>query len=201
MRGPGRTRNLTLGMFLAAALLAGCAPPPDGGPAPAITYPTPAKHTALFFPTESGVHAVDCQQCHGGSDTFARVDCTGCHAQAATEPKHAGVGGFQWLSTGEGTSSLCLRCHADGQVKRLADHLPWVLTPPGTDPGHRHYLVSCLACHTTARADKPFGQDFNQKSCSICHTESEAEVIHQGMPDYSYATAVCLTCHSNGGFP
>ena len=41
----------------------------------------------------------------------------------------------------------CLRCHADAQVNRLVDHLPWVITPPGTDPGHKHYLASCLVCH------------------------------------------------------
>jgi hypothetical protein len=186
---------------VAAALLAGCAPPLPGGQAPAFTDPTPAQHAQQFFPIESGVHAVDCQQCHGGSDTFAQVDCTGCHTQATTEPKHAGVGGFQWLSTGEETSSSCLRCHADAQVNRLADHLPWVITPPGTTAGHKHYLVSCLACHPSPRADKPFGQDFTRKDCSACHTQPDVDASHLGRPGYSYATAVCLTCHANGAIP
>jgi Doubled CXXCH motif (Paired_CXXCH_1) len=195
-------RCLSIGMFSLAlvvgTLLDGCAPRP-GGPAPTFTDPTPAQHADHFFPIASGIHAVDCEQCHGSTDTFAQVDCSGCHPQAATEPKHVSVGGFQWLATGTETSALCLRCHADAQVNRLLDHLPWVITPPGTDPGHKHYLASCLVCHPSARADKPFGRDFTHRDCSSCHPQATVDATHVGKPGYSYATVVCLTCHANGG--
>jgi hypothetical protein len=190
-------RMLSLALA-AGALQDGCAPPPSGQ-APWLTASTPAQH-AVHFPIDTGPHAVDCDQCHGSSDTFLQPDCSGCHLQAATAPKHVQVGGFQWLATPTQTSSLCLRCHADAQVHRLADHLPFVLTP-GTTPGHMHYLASCLVCHPSPRADKPFGEDFTRKDCSSCHPQPDVDATHLGRPGYSYATLVCLTCHANGGLP
>lgn len=179
------------------ALLDGCAEAP-GGEAPAFTAPTPAQHTEKFFPIATGIHAVGCEQCHGGADTFTQPDCTGCHVQADTEPKHVDVGGLQWLATGSETSSLCLRCHADAQVKRVADHVPFVITPPAGVPGHMHYLQSCLVCHPSPRTDKPFAEDFTHRDCTPCHADPPSPA-HVGMPGYSYATEVCLSCHPNGG--
>src|SRR3954451_552223 len=186
-------------LLAVGALLGGCASEPPGAPAPAFTNPTPAEHTQRFFPIATGVHGVGCEECHGSTDTFTRVDCTGCHPQAEAAPFHVDVGGFQFLASGTETSSLCLRCHDDSQVHRIADHLPWILTPPPLDPGHKHYGASCLVCHPSPRADKPFTTDFTHRDCSPCHGRPEADAIHAGMAGYSYDTQVCLTCHANGG--
>ena len=250
--------------FLAAALQVGCAPPPPGAPASWLTAPTPAQHVA--FPIEKGWHAVDCNSCHGGTDTFkafdclgchtepataprhanvpafsqqsasclachpagtggsidpvihasffptaagekhgglacsschvtpadrTRIDCTGCHQQAVMAPKHAEVGGFAWLSTGVQTTSLCLSCHADSQVKRIAAHLPFGLTS-----GFKHYQQGCLDCHSTTRVDKPQAADFAQKDCLLCH--SATQTTHVGRPGFSFDTTACLGCHPAG---
>ena len=209
-------------ILVVGAILGGCASEPAGGAAPVFTNPTPADHTQRFFPIATGVHAVGCEECHGSTDTFTRVDCTGCHTQAEVTPFHApfatpggatssttvDVGGFRFLASGADTSALCVRCHADysaqappneAPVHRLADHQPWVITPGPFDPGHKHYGASCLVCHPSPQADKPFATDFTHKDCSPCHGQPEADAIHAGMAGYSYATDVCLTCHANGG--
>lgn len=216
--------------ILALAILGGCASEPPGAPAPAFTNPSPAEHTRQFFPVATGVHAVGCEECHGSTDTFTKVDCTGCHTQAEVTPFHApyatpggatpgitvDVGGFQFLATGPETSALCVRCHADysaqappdeAPVHRLADHsglggnpfATFVITPGPFDPGHKHYGASCLVCHPTPMADKPFATDFTKQDCSTCHGQPEADAIHAGMAGYSFATPVCLSCHPSGG--
>jgi len=152
----------------------------------------PAIH-AGFFPTAAGEkHAgLACSSCHVTPADRTRIDCTSCHQQAQVSPKHVDVGGFAWLSTGEITSSLCLGCHADSQVARIAAHQPFGITS-----GFKHYQQGCLDCHSSTRIDKPYAADFTQKDCRTCHTATQT--THAGRPGFSFDTAACLGCHPAG---
>ncbi len=57
----------------------------------------------------SGPHDVGCNQCHTTQGNFAVFDCLGCHTQAATDPRHAEVGGYVY------ESGACYRCHPSGR--------------------------------------------------------------------------------------
>jgi hypothetical protein len=152
----------------------------------------PAIH-AGFFPTAAGTkHAgMACSSCHVTPADRTRIDCTGCHQQAIVTPKHVDVGGFTWLSSGELTTSLCLGCHAESQVARVAAHLPFQITS-----GFAHYQTGCLDCHSTNRVDKPYAADFTQKDCLPCH--SATQTTHAGRPGFSFDTPSCLGCHPAG---
>lgn len=255
---------------LAAALaVAAC----DGaGGAPSVTMPSQDRHTARWFPTNAGsVHAAaQCDDCHGGFDSFRQFDCVHCHAgqhsdAAAVGAWHAGVAGFAFDSAacygchrdGRGTfvnhaaffpiaagtkhetagclnchldranrlllgcagchgheqpvmaavhgliagyafdSALCVRCHADAQVNRVAAHLPLRITPgarhSGPDP-----VGTCLVCHPGSRGDKPWGADFTAFTCLGCHDPFRAQLDAAHARVSGYAFANCYSCHPSG---
>jgi len=70
--------------LLATAALLGCSPAPTGD-IRWLTQPTRDQH-ALFFPVASGPHAVECNSCHGVSETFRDFDCLTCHAGGRHHP-------------------------------------------------------------------------------------------------------------------
>ena len=93
----------------------------------------PSNHDAQLFPITGTKHqGVGCAQCHGATKAVTALTCTPCHDQATMATKHsaipasttggrpAGIGAtrtsYQYLSTS------CVRCHADGQVDRIAHH-------------------------------------------------------------------------------
>jgi hypothetical protein len=165
----------------------------------------PPPNTALsrdqhlkFFPIASGPHAVDCNSCHGTAESFRGFTCVSCHEhdQQTMASKHQSVGGFVWSASAADTSAACIRCHADGQVDRVAAHTPFSLLQPS-----KHFQASCLACHAAARTDKPFGQDFTRKDCSGCHTEGADKIVtrHSIVIGFVNNTASCLVCHPDGG--
>jgi hypothetical protein len=102
---------------------------------------------------------------------------------------HAGVAGYAF------DSRLCLRCHADSQVDRVADHGPFLIRPGVKHDGDR---ANCLECHPVLRADKPFGADFTVPECLGCHGRADTDERHAGRTGYRYATAACLECHPTG---
>ncbi len=141
---------------------------------------TPANH-ARFFPIETVSHPAVCTQCH--TDPVNRQDpallaCATCHAQhPGFSVAHALVRDYPLAPTPE----WCLRCHADGQVDRIASHGmlpgPWGDAGPG-DGTHGTY---CFECHTMVPplplfggpgpgiAGRPWAQDWLIATCTNCH--------------------------------
>lgn len=141
----------------------------------------PPDHTPSFFPIGAGTaHAgIGCTQCHtdlGSPTDPTRFACASCHLAIPGFPAHGPVSGVAILTihtsrTGLGaplalTSENCLRCHADAQVDRVADH------PGGEDAlGNQDHLgAGCITCHSSRRGDKPFGAAFDATpGCTTCH--------------------------------
>jgi hypothetical protein len=136
----------------------------------------PANHDSQLFPITNTKHAgIGCGQCHGATKSVADLKCTPCHDQATTNGKHTAIPAsttgersrttvvnYQW------STPYCLKCHADGQVDRIAAH-PTVRHGLNGE-GHAPF---CLTCHTTLRTGtKPWGVNFDSFSCLACHTDN-----------------------------
>lgn len=120
------------------------------------------NHGAIF-PIRGGTKhdAVLCSQCHVDPANRKNVDCATCHTQLAVASKHGAVVDYPQHANTAG----CLRCHADGQVNRIASH-----GDPGIT-GARHQPW-CLICHPGMRTDKPWGADWQSRSCTPCHSSN-----------------------------
>ncbi len=73
-----------------------------------------AEHTEQF-PIAEGVHSIsDCNDCHGGFESFTEFSCIqGCHngtghPEEATALRHDGVPGYVW------DTPFCFGCHPEG---------------------------------------------------------------------------------------
>lgn len=143
----------------------------DGGGA------LPPNHDTNDFPVTGTKHAaIGCAQCHGPTKAIADITCTPCHAQAAMATAHSSIPAtrtgsrdrityvnYQWAS------AYCLKCHADGQVNRIASH-----------PSVRHGITGgdhqpfCLTCHATLAPSggKAWSADFQKYSCLACHSSN-----------------------------
>jgi len=193
-------------ILLASATLLGCSPAPTGD-GRWLTQPTRDQHAALFFPVASGPHAVECNSCHGVSETFRDFDCLTCHPAPATTPRHSKVGGFAY------TSASCYGCHPDGLAKGVAavDHTPLFPIAPGdahaigASSVHLAGTIQCTSCHTSTA-------DRKQVDCTVCHASSSMLPLHVAVADLpaSYAspdtatfatTALCLRCHADSRVP
>lgn len=151
---------------------------------------------AKNFPIATGdKHSgIGCSTCHTTPKDRTIVTCAtdACHP-STTSAQHGSVGGYQW------DSPLCMRCHADSQVDRVATHGPF-----GISAGYSHYLNSCLSCHPGARSDKPWAADFMTLDCFAgCHNAAEMADHHAGFAGYQPTPASCLAagCHPNGQKP
>ena len=142
--------------------------------APWLTSLTRAQHDR-FFPVAAGVHLVDCNQCHGTSDSFTGFDCTTCHTQPATAPRHPAVDGFRF------SSPSCYACHPRG-VGTLSPALHAASFP--IDVGQSHALGSfvagnrsfgCGSCHVDLLT--PGNVD-----CTGCHLQTSATPAGPGVP-------------------
>lgn len=134
----------------------------------------PADH-ARYFPIGTASHPTTCSTCH--LDPRARRDvtqlaCVTCHeGRSGYATVHARVRDYPAAPT----PASCLRCHADGQVDRLASH--GRRTAPGGDaegggPGDGDHDTRCFTCHTMIpppAAGRSWAQDWSQASCSACH--------------------------------
>jgi hypothetical protein len=196
-------------ILLASAALLGCSPGPSGN-GRWLTQPTPDQHAALFFPIASGPHAVECNSCHGASDSFQDFDCLTCHKAPATGPRHSKVGGFAYASPS------CYGCHPDGLAKGVAavNHTPLFpisagdVHALGASAVHLAGTIQCTSCHTRTA-------DRKQVDCTVCHDSADQSAKHSGLigqepdnggplwsgagPAPAGGSANCLLCHSNGG--
>ncbi|HEY3451639.1 MAG TPA: hypothetical protein VGK67_35095 [Myxococcales bacterium] len=152
-----------------------------------------------YFPIATGdLHAgVACSDCHTTPGARKVTTCNVCHSHAAADeaPKHAGrVPDFSTDTV------LCLRCHADAQVKRVATHLPFRI-----DSATKHFTTGCLLCHPGLRVDKPYGADFAPAAldCLTCHPRLLMDDVHQNFPAYQYQSQSCIQggCHADGSKP
>ncbi|HYX90868.1 MAG TPA: hypothetical protein VE782_04860, partial [Myxococcaceae bacterium] len=117
-----------------------------------------------FFPIATGTkHAgASCADCHADPANRKNVTCAGaCHESTTTAPHHTEVGGYEY------SSPLCMRCHVDAQVNRVAQHTIFNIAA-----GAKHYRKSCLACHPATRTDKPWGAEWGAATvtCRPCHS-------------------------------
>jgi len=154
------------------------------------------------FPVGSGTAhvTVACSGCHLPNQprTAANVDCATCHAQRTPAAAHGAVTDFG------PASAACLKCHADGQVDRIAAHRPFTLGK-GKSTAGRHDTV-CIVCHAGARADKPWGQDFKSPAvlacyASSCHDAQSVKAIgaHARFNPFPVGNgAECARCHPSG---
>lgn len=143
----------------------------------------PANHNSDYFPVGSGTRhqGISCRQCHtdmSRPNDPAAFACASCHLAtaglAALHTSPASGVAILTVHTSETqttaplalTSQNCLRCHADGQVDRIAAH-------PGGEEGlgnRDHRPAGCTTCHSGYRTDKPFGANFGAGSgCRTCH--------------------------------
>ncbi|NJD11059.1 MAG: hypothetical protein FIB01_11705, partial [Gemmatimonadetes bacterium] len=155
---------------------------------PAARHGDPAFHEAIF-PINSGTHAgkwTDCSACHTDASNFAVFSCMagGCHAQAATDPGHSGIAGYQYAAT------QCLSCHPAGRAGTFDQHDAIVPINSGTHAGK---WSACGDCHTDPGTKKVF-------SCTTgsCHPQAATGGYHVGIPGYQYTASQCLTCHPTG---
>jgi hypothetical protein len=148
-----------------------------------------AQHDAVF-PIFSGSHLgvwTACTACHptpGSSKVFTCMS-SGCHAQAATDPIHAGITGYAY------TASQCLTCHPTGQPASFTQHD--ALYFPIYSGGHVGRWTTCAQCHPTAGSPNIF-------TCmsSGCHAQAQTTSNHSGVTGLSYTASACLSCHPRG---
>ena len=56
---------------------------------------------------------------------------------------------------------------------------------------HNGVWAECSTCHTNPSDRSVF-------DCLVCHEQATVDPVHLGMPEYSYLSSVCYTCHANG---
>jgi mRNA-degrading endonuclease YafQ of YafQ-DinJ toxin-antitoxin module len=147
-----------------------------------------AQHDAVF-PINSGTHQgkwTACSDCHTDPANRQVYSCmTGaCHPQAATDPAHSAIPGYQYVA------AQCFSCHPDGRAGTFAQHDAVFPINSGT---HQGKWTACSDCHTDPANRQVF-------SCmtGACHAQAATTGLHQGIPGYQYTGAQCLSCHPTG---
>ncbi len=146
-------------------------------------------HDATYFPIYSGTHAgtwEDCITCHTNPDDRSEYTCLACHEQATVDPIHLGMTSYSYEST------VCFTCHPQGVVGDYLEHDASFF--PIYSGAHDGVWSECSACHTDPG-------DKSVYDCLGCHAQGTIDGVHLGMPEYSYTTAACMTCHPTGDIP
>lgn len=143
-----------------------------------------------YFPIATGAKhdGLHCSDCHTVPTNPKVQTCNVCHhTSAAMQIKHAGL-----VTDFNSSSPSCLRCHADSQVDRVSFHTANYYPP--------HRNAGCLQCHPSARADKPWGADFDKLDCLGCHPKADTDAHHVGRAGYAWDSLSCIKsgCHLRG---
>ncbi len=181
------------------AAIFGCSTGPSGGGPPRVTQPTVEEHTSRFFPIASGPHAVECNACHGTSNTFRDFDCLSCHAPLPTTSRHKGMPGYGYAS------ASCFGCHRDGRAGSNVDHSSFFPVATGqvhalgAPAVHVAGTIGCASCHTNVA-------DRKQIDCTSCHSQAAMAPLHVAVPDLKFTTAsetsaLCVKCHPDSAVP
>jgi hypothetical protein len=148
------------------------------------------QHDAAFFPIYSGKHAGTwsaCAACHPNPGQPAVYTCmsSGCHAQTATDPAHAGIPGYQYVA------AQCFSCHPTGQAGQFTQHD--ALFFPIYSGTHAGRWAACAACHPTAGQPAVY-------TCmsSGCHPQAQTTSNHSGVSGFQYTAQACYSCHPTG---
>lgn len=162
-------------------------------------------HAAIFplpHQNAAGTVVTQCSQCHVDPASRKVLGCAACHPHdlAATATAHAKVPDFSATDSG-----LCLRCHADGTVPRVAAHTAFAV---GTGAHSGAAGGKCLSCHPQNRTTAPrtFAADFGKYVCLGCHVLVRPGVYHDdpvGLATLhdagtSFTDAACYGCHKDG---
>ncbi|MEL6547718.1 MAG: hypothetical protein AAFQ82_24045 [Myxococcota bacterium] len=101
-------------ILVSFSFVLGCGGEDEGESPFTFTALSRQEHTEQF-PIVEGVHgASDCNDCHGGFDSFREFSCiNGCHngtghPEAPTAARHAGISSYVW------ESAACFSCHPEG---------------------------------------------------------------------------------------
>ena len=168
-----------------------------------------------------GGFSTTCADCHNvnswGGATFDHVavaggfalqgvhaskPCSACHIQPSNALKFAPA---------PAGNSDCVSCHLpDWQREHAAQQFPQTCTSchtqnnwsstfnhanefPINSGAHRGQWASCATCHTTPGNYKAF-------TCLTCHEHNQTSMNakHSGRSGYSYDSARCYSCHTNG---
>lgn len=170
-------RRLTLAALW--VLTAACG---RGKDAPWLTALDPAGHDAKF-PIEVGPHAVDCNICHGDTDSFRNFTCINdaCHLRPETDPLHSAVSEYEY------GRETCYSCHPRGvgEISR-EDHQQYFPILPAA----KHGAVECSSCH-------PDPSRRTDVKCIDCHPHIEPDTSskHDLVGGYSWQSSSCLRCH------
>ena len=205
-------RKLAAAAVAVAALACGRAG--NQAAAPWNTMPTPQTHS--WFVISSGPHAVSCDKCHGGTDTFAKFDCLSCHQQDVTSRTHAGVDQYAWASEScyachkdrfhGGTApapSSCLRCHGGERPTSTTGWLSTTFARTPFDYATHGAAQDCAACHSTKAwtgGSFPHGAGtLAGTTCFACHTSQRPDIARPSAAvafDHSRnGTGDCFGCH------
>jgi hypothetical protein len=173
---------------------------------------TSPNHVAGGFPT-------NCQSCHGtttwGGAGFdhsqTAFPLTGAHAQAQCSACHAD-------GVYAGKPTTCVSCHLTDyngttDPKHTAAHFPTTCETchkttrwndatwdhdgayfPIYSGTHQGRWTSCANCHNNAA-------DYAVFTCLACHARNETNNHHQNVPNYTYTSSACYSCHPRGRSP
>ena len=164
-----------------------------------------------------------CTSCHTNAMGMSAGNPTGCppgrgNSLTCTDDWHLNqlVGGYQRPDGGQET---CIRCHANDEVWRVADHSTRVIGIPFDIENGIHAFSSCLVCHPNPRdvpeyghAAQPWATDFVHPDCTQCHLEydknpaqfvlqpTDAVHVNPPVPGYSFGPSSCVICHLTGNY-
>ncbi len=128
-----------------------------------------------------------CSQHAPGAVEIGPDDCVLCHRADydSADPAHPGA-----------FPETCADCHlTDAWRPALGGNHPETRFPIGHGA---HADARCLECHDVNAGPSTGGAN---TVCIVCHPRSQADPIHQGIPDYAWdgsAPHFCLTCHPDG---
>lgn len=154
----------------------------SGKKAPWLTAIDRPTHAAKYFPIVKGIHAVDCNSCHGAFDTFKKFDCLGCHTQPKTDPDHQGIPGYNW------DSASCLKCHPNGTVQGGVEHDKYFPIAAGS----KHETATCSDCHSDPSNRVPA-----TLTCGSCHVQADMATAHASVGGYQWTSPACVACHAD----
>lgn len=184
----GRVLGVSLGVLLLVG--SGCGEVLGGRDDNWLDPMTPEGH--IVFPVTAGtVHAMDCDVCHGGFETFKEFTCISCHehSQEVLDPIHIGINPYY-------SSPQCYDCHPDGTAAAgMARDQHEPMFP--IDVGTNHAEVACNSCHVDPT-------DRSVNACAECHYDQipTLDDSHNQINDYVPGDhRMCKMCHADGVVP
>jgi hypothetical protein len=140
-------------------------------------------HSTTGFPLTGAHTTTPCLSCHASGYQGTPTACVACHQtdyNNTTDPNH----GAAALSTD------CASCHTTTSwqgAKYIQHDTLYFRIYSGH---HLNRWNSCADCHTSPTNYASF-------SCFLCHSSSQMNSQHSGVPGYSYDSNACYSCHRN----